>query len=62
MEPSVKGGLIIYKNGHHSLSKMATKSIYSKTLKNLLQNQESFEAESLYIVLGTQGLPSLFKW
>ena len=32
-----------------------------KTLKNALQNQESFEAESLYIALGTQGLKSLFS-
>ena len=32
-------------------------------LKNLLlQNQESFEAESWYIASGTLGLPSLFKW
>ena len=39
--------------------------IYGKTLKNfLLQNQESFEAESgnMYnIALGAQGLPNLFK-
>ena len=30
-----------------------------KTLKNLLlQNQESYEAESWYIASGTQGLPN----
>ena len=34
----------------------------NKTVKNfLLQNQESFEAESCYIALGTQFLPSLFN-
>ena len=33
-----------------------------KTLKNLFQKQKSFEAESWYLTLGTQGLPSLFKW
>ena len=33
-----------------------------KTLKNLLlQNQERFEAETWYIALETQGLPSLLK-
>ena len=33
-----------------------------KTLKNLLlQNQDSFEAESCYIASGTQGLPSLLN-
>ena len=32
-----------------------------KTFKNLLQNQESFEAESWYIALGTQALPSLLN-
>ena len=32
------------------------------SLKNLiLQNQESYEAESWYIVLGTQGLPNIFN-
>ena len=47
MEPCVKGGLKIYANGHGSLSRMAAMSIYGKTLINLLlQNQESFEAES----------------
>ena len=45
--------------------KMAATPIYGKKkkqLKNLfLQNQESFEAESLYIASGTQGLPNLFR-
>ena len=33
-----------------------------KPLKNLLQNQESFQAESWYIALEMQILLSLFKW
>ena len=36
--------------------------MYGKSIKNLLQNQESSESsEAWYIVSGTQGLPSLFK-
>ena len=30
--------------------------------KNLLQNQESFEAENWYMASGIQDLPNLFKW
>ena len=42
-------------NGFTQLKKMV------KTFKNLLcRNQESFETESWYIALGTQGLPNLF--
>ena len=34
-----------------------------KTLKNLLlQNQETFEAESYYVAFETQVLPDLHKW
>ena len=67
MEPSVKGELKSYYNGHDPLSKIVAMPIYGKkntlTLKNLLlQNQASFEAESWYIALGTQGLPCFFKW
>ena len=63
MGPSVKKVLIICSVGSVPLNKMATIPIYGKkSEKNLLlQNQESFEAESSYIALGTQGLPSLFK-
>ena len=47
VEPSVKGGLKIYTNDRGPLIKMAVMPIYGKTLKNLLlQNQESFGAES----------------
>ena len=34
--------------------------IYAKRVKNLLQNQESFEAESWCIASRTQGLQSFF--
>ena len=62
MKPPVKEGLKIYINTHGPLIKMATVPIYNKnTYKLLLQNQESFKAESLYIASGTQGLPNLFK-
>ena len=46
MGPSVKRVLPICSNGSAPLNKMAT--MPGKTLKNLLQNQESFEADSLY--------------
>ena len=59
VEPSVEGGLKICTNGHSLLIKMATMPYGVKTLKNLLQNRESFEAKSWYIALGTLGLPSL---
>ena len=41
---------------------MSAMPIYGKTLKNLLlQNQESFEAETWYIVFGTLVLPNLLN-
>ena len=61
MGPSVEEVLIICYNGSTPLNKIAAMTIYGKTLQNLLQNQESFEAESWNRALGTQGLPSLFK-
>ena len=62
MGPSVERVLTICLNGSALLNKMAALPMYGKKLKNLLlQNQESFEAESEYISLGTEDLPSLFK-
>ena len=63
MGPSVEGILTICSNNSASLNKMAALPIYDKKKmpKNLLHNQESFEAESWYIASGTLGLPSLFK-
>ena len=44
---SVEGVIIICSNGSAPLNKMSIMSIYGKTLKNLLlQNQESFKTES----------------
>ena len=57
-----KGGVEICTNGYGPLIKMAAMPIYGKTLKSLLlQNQESFKAESWYIASWTQDLLSLFK-
>ena len=42
VEPSVTVGLKICTNGHSPLIKMAVMPIYSKTLKNLPQNQENY--------------------
>ena len=59
---SVERVLTVCLNGSVPLNKMADMPNMVKALKNLLtQNQESFEVKSWYIVLGTQGLPSLFK-
>ena len=45
--------LIIVQNGYLPLKKVAAMPIYGKTLKNLLLHiRDSFEAESVYIVLG----------
>ena len=61
--PSVERILTICSNGSAPLNKMAAMPIYGKkNLKNLLlQNQESFGADSWYIASWTQDLPGLFK-
>ena len=62
VEPSFEGGLKIYTNSHGPLDKMAAMPIYGKTLKTLLlQNQESFGADSWYMASETKGLPILIK-
>ena len=33
-----------------------------KTIKNLLQNQKSYDLETWRVALGTQALQSLYKW
>ena len=60
-EPSVKGGFKICANGQGPLIKMAAMPIYGKTLKNLLQNKQSFWAESWNIASRTRGQPNLFR-
>ena len=57
MGPSVQGILSICSNGSASLNKMAPFANIVKTLKNLLQNQESFKAQFYYRALGTPGHP-----
>ena len=60
MRPSVEGVSSVCSNCSAPLDKMA--AIYcTKTLKNLLQKQVSFEAVSWYIASRTQGLSSVFK-
>ena len=61
LEPSVERVLQICSKGFAPLNKMAAMPIYSKTLKNLLlQNQENLGAESWYIALRTQCLSNFF--
>ena len=69
MGPSVEMTLTIYSNGSiitrwPSCPYMKKQKQKKKKKKNhlryLLWNHESFEAESLYMASGTQGLPSLF--
>ena len=56
---SVKGVWSFCSNGSALLNKMASMMQYLKNL--LIQNQESYEAQSLYIALGMQDVPNLFK-
>ena len=45
------------------MTKMAAMPIYGKNLKNpFLWNQNGDDLETWYAALGTQVLPSLFKW
>ena len=61
MEPYVKRVLTIWMVLPH-WTRLLPCPYMVKMLKNLLQNQESFEAESWYTALGFQSLLSLFKW
>ena len=56
-----EGVLTICSNGSVPFDKMAAMPIYGKTLKYLLQNQESFEADSWFIASGIHCLPRLFE-
>ena len=50
-------------NDYGLLNTMVAIPTYGKVIKNLfLQNQVSFNAESLCIALETKGLPRVFKW
>ena len=59
--PSVERVLTIFSNGCPSLNKMAAMTIYGKiTLKSSPAEPKTSMAETWYIALRTQGLPSLF--
>ena len=44
------------------MTKIAATPIYDKNLKNLLQNQKSYDLETWHAASGAQALQSLFKW
>ena len=47
--------------GH--MIKMIAMPIYGKTFENLiLRNRMADDLKTWYVLLGTQALPSLFKW
>ena len=60
-EPPWEGGTKVYINGPGHMNKMAAMPIYGKSLKNLLQNQKSFDLETWRVASGTQVLQSLYK-
>ena len=49
-----------YINGPGHMTKMAAMTMV-KSFKNLLQNQKSYDLETLHVASGTQALQSLFK-
>ena len=51
----------VYINGPGHMTKMAATPIYGKNLKNLLQNQMSYDLETWHVALGTQVLQSLYE-
>ena len=62
VKPPWEEGTNVYINGPGHITKMAAMPIYGKTFKNLLlQNQKSYDLETLHVALGTQVLQSLYK-
>ena len=62
MDPPWEGGTKVYINGPGQMTKMAAMPIYSKNLKNLLlQNQKSYDLETLHVASGAQALQSLYN-
>ena len=62
VEPLWEGGTKVYINGPGHMTKMAAMPIYSKSLKNLLlQNQMSNDLETWHVASVTQALQSLYK-
>ena len=61
LEPPWEGGTKVYINVPGHMTKMAAMPIYGKTLKNLLQNQKSYDLETWHVASGIQALQSLYK-
>ena len=61
VEPPWEGGTKVFINGPGHMTKMAAMPIYGKNLKNLLQNQKSYDLETWHVASGTQALQSLYK-
>ena len=59
--PPWEGGTKVYIKGPGHMTKMATMPIYGKNIKNLLQNQKSYDLETWHVASGTQALQSLYK-
>ena len=60
VEPPWEGGTKVYINGPGHMTKMAAMPIYGKNLKNLLQNQKSYDLETWHVALGTQALQTWY--
>ena len=61
VEPPWEGGAKVYIKGPGHMTKMAAMPIYGKTFIYLLQNQKSYDLETLHAASGTQALQSLYK-
>ena len=61
VEPPWEGGTKVDIKGPGHMTKMATMPIYGKNIKNLLQNQKSYDLETWHVASGTQALQSLYK-
>ena len=61
VEPPWEGGTKVNINGPGHITKMAAMTIYGKNLKNLLQNQKSYDIETWHVASETQALQSLYK-
>ena len=55
-------GKKVFINCTTHMTKMVARPIYGKNIKDsLLQNQKSYDLETLHVALGTQALQSLYK-
>ena len=58
VEPPWEGKTKVFINGQCHMTKMATMPIFDKNLKNLLQNQKSYDLGTWHVSLRTQSLQS----